>query len=78
MPYPTTSMKPMLVLAAAMALTALAAAAPTRMKIFDYAKTWENRRLVYAVIASEANLRRLDDHEQHAGANLACLWRPWE
>jgi hypothetical protein len=106
MPYPTTSMKPLLVLAAALALPAfaepkpefwpgaaydpsiptqkqvlgyepgerisshanllkyleaLAAAAPARMKIFDYAKTWENRRLVYAVIGSEANMRRIED-----------------
>jgi len=37
------------------------AAAPTRMKIFDYARTWENRRLVYAVIGSEAKMRRLDE-----------------
>ena len=41
-------------------LEALAAAAPARMKIFDYAKTWEGRRLVYAVIGSESNMRRLD------------------
>lgn len=42
-------------------LEALSAAAPTRMKIFDYGKTWEGRRLVYAVIGSEDNMRRLDD-----------------
>lgn len=41
-------------------LEALAASSPTRMKIFDYGKTWEGRRLVYAVIGSEANIRRLD------------------
>ncbi|HKI20862.1 MAG TPA: hypothetical protein VKA15_23420, partial [Isosphaeraceae bacterium] len=39
------------------------AAAPTRMKIFDYGRTRENRRLVYAVIGSEANMRRLDEIE---------------
>ena len=42
-------------------LEALAAAAPTRIKLWDYAKTWENRRLVYAAVASEANLRRLPE-----------------
>lgn len=41
-------------------LEALAAAAPSRMRVFDYAKTWEGRRLIYAAIGSEANLRRLD------------------
>jgi hypothetical protein len=42
-------------------LEALAAAAPSRMKVFDYGKTWERRRLVYAVVGSEANIRRLDE-----------------
>jgi hypothetical protein len=42
-------------------LEALAKAAPSRMKLFDYGKTWEGRRLVYAVIGSEANLRRLPE-----------------
>jgi len=40
---------------------ALAAAAPNRMKIFEYAKTWEGRKLVYAAIGSVANLRRLNE-----------------
>ncbi|MFN7920037.1 MAG: M14 family zinc carboxypeptidase [Bryobacteraceae bacterium] len=39
---------------------ALAAAVPSRIKIFDYARTWEKRRLIYAAIGSEANLKRLD------------------
>lgn len=39
---------------------ALAAAAPGRMKLFEYGKTWEGRKLFFAVIGSEANLRRLD------------------
>ena len=42
-------------------LEALAGAAPNRMKVFDYGKTWEGRRLVYAAIGSEANIRRLED-----------------
>jgi hypothetical protein len=48
-------------------LEALAAAAPGRMKVFDYGKTWEGRRLVYAAIASGANMRRLEDvrHAMH-------------
>ncbi|MBI1899209.1 MAG: peptidase M14 [Acidobacteria bacterium] len=40
-------------------LEALAAAEPKRMRIFDYGKTWEGRRLIYAVIGSEANIARL-------------------
>ncbi len=40
-------------------LEALAAATP-RLKLVDYGKTWEGRRLVYAVLGSEANLRWLD------------------
>ncbi|MBI5085250.1 MAG: peptidase M14 [Acidobacteria bacterium] len=39
----------------------LAAAAPGRMKVFEYGKTWEGRKLIYAVIASEANIRRLGE-----------------
>jgi hypothetical protein len=39
---------------------ALAAAQPNRMKLYEYAKTWEGRKLVYAVIGSEANIRKLD------------------
>jgi len=38
---------------------ALAAAEPNRMKVFDYGKTWEGRELVYAVIGSDANIKRL-------------------
>ena len=38
---------------------ALAKAAPTRIKVVDYGKTWEGRRLVFGVIGSEANIRRL-------------------
>ncbi len=40
-------------------LEALAAASPTRMKIWEYGKTWEGRRLIYAAIGSEENVRRL-------------------
>src|ERR1700681_783167 len=41
--------------------TALAAAAPARMKVFDYAETWEHRKLIYLVIGSEANIKRLSE-----------------
>jgi hypothetical protein len=40
-------------------MEALAAAAPTRMKVFTYGETWEHRPLIYAVIGSESNIRRL-------------------
>ncbi len=42
-------------------LEALAASSRSRMALVDYAKSWEGRRLVYAVIGSEANLRRLSE-----------------
>ncbi len=37
---------------------ALAAASP-RMQIFEYGKSWEGRRLLYAAISSEANIKKL-------------------
>lgn len=37
----------------------LAAANPARMKVWDYAKSWEGRRLIYAAIGSESNIKRL-------------------
>ncbi|HEY1339168.1 MAG TPA: M14 family metallopeptidase [Bryobacteraceae bacterium] len=37
----------------------LAAAAPARMKMFDYGETWEGRKLIYAAIGSDANIKRL-------------------
>ncbi|MBS1858411.1 MAG: peptidase M14, partial [Acidobacteria bacterium] len=42
-------------------MEALAAAAPSRMKIFEYGETWEGRKMIYAAIAGEANLRRLPE-----------------
>jgi hypothetical protein len=42
-------------------LEALAAAAPSRIKVFEYGRTWEGRKLIYAAIGSEQNLRRLDE-----------------
>ncbi len=42
-------------------LEALATAAPNRIKLFEYGKSWEGRKLVYAVIGSEANIRRLPE-----------------
>ncbi len=41
-------------------MEALAAASQGRMKVFDYGKTWEGRRLIYAVLGSPANMARLD------------------
>jgi zinc carboxypeptidase len=42
-------------------LEALAAAKPSQMKVWEYGRTWENRPLVYAVVGSEANIRRLSE-----------------
>jgi Zinc carboxypeptidase len=41
-------------------MEALAAAAPDRMRLFDYGRSWEGRRLYYAVIGSPAAIARLD------------------
>ena len=41
-------------------MEALARAAPSRMKVWDYGKTWEGRRLIYVAIGSAANISRLD------------------
>jgi hypothetical protein len=38
---------------------ALAAAAPTRMRVFEYGESWEGRKLIYAAIGSDANIRKL-------------------
>ena len=40
---------------------ALAAAQPARIKVWEYAKTWEGRRLIYAAVGSEANIKRLGE-----------------
>jgi len=42
-------------------LGALRRAAPTRMRLFEYARSWENRPLVYAVVGSESTIARLDE-----------------
>ena len=39
---------------------ALEKAAPTRVRLYEYARSWEGRRLLYAVIASAENINRLD------------------
>lgn len=39
---------------------ALAAAAPERVRITEYARSWQNRELIYAVISSPENIRNLD------------------
>src|SRR5216683_2792721 len=39
----------------------LAAAYPTRIKVFTYAKTWEGKRLIYAAVGSEKNIARLNE-----------------
>ncbi len=40
---------------------ALAAAKPDQIRVFEYARSWEGRKLVYAVIGSKANMARLDE-----------------
>lgn len=42
---------------------ALAAAAPDRVKIMDYGRTWEGRRLIYVAISSAENIAKLADFE---------------
>jgi hypothetical protein len=40
---------------------ALAAAAPNRTRLVEYAKSWEGRKLVYMAVGSETNIRRLKE-----------------
>ncbi len=40
---------------------ALAAAAPDRVVISEYARSWQNRELVYAIISSPQNIARLSE-----------------
>ncbi|APE28302.1 M14 family metallopeptidase [Aurantiacibacter gangjinensis] len=42
-------------------MQALAQAAPERMRLVEYARSWEGRPLVYAVITSRDNMARIDD-----------------
>jgi hypothetical protein len=41
-------------------LEALAAFAPDRVRLFEYARSWEGRKLIYVAISSQANIRQLD------------------
>lgn len=40
---------------------ALAAAKPNQVKLIEYAKSWEGRKLIVVVIGSETNIRRLSE-----------------
>ena len=40
---------------------ALAAAAPDRVRVWDYGETWEGRRLVYLAVGSPRNVARLEE-----------------
>lgn len=40
---------------------ALAAARPNQVKLFEYTKSWEGRKLIVAIIGNEANIRRLPE-----------------
>ena len=42
-------------------LRALTEARPAQIQVQEYARTWEGRELVYAVIGSPANMGRLDE-----------------
>ncbi len=53
-------------------LQALAAAAPDRVKLFDYATSWQGRRLVYAAIGAPEAIARLDQFK----AGMASLADP--
>ena len=51
---------------------ALALASPKNIKIFEYGRTWENRKLIYAVIGSAENIANLNQFEadmQHLSQN---------
>jgi hypothetical protein len=40
---------------------ALAAAQPNRVKLIEYTKSWEGRKLIIAVVGNEANIKRLPE-----------------
>lgn len=40
---------------------ALAAAQPNRVKLLEYTKSWEGRKLIIAIIGNEANMKRLPE-----------------
>ena len=40
---------------------ALERAAPTKIKLFEYGRTWEGRKLIYAAIGASENIAGLDD-----------------
>lgn len=40
---------------------ALAVAQPNRVRLVEYAKTWEGRKLIVAMVGSEANMKRLPE-----------------
>jgi hypothetical protein len=42
-------------------MDALAAAVPARIKVFEYGESWEGRKLIYAAVGSEANIRKLGE-----------------
>ena len=40
---------------------------PARMKVFEYGESWEGRKLIYAAVGSEANIRQpAGNQERHA------------
>ena len=45
-------------------MTALAVTAPDRMRLFQYAESWQGRPLFYGVISSAENIARLDEIKQ--------------
>jgi hypothetical protein len=42
-------------------MEALAAAVPGRIRVFEYGESWEGRKLIYAAVGSEANIRKLGE-----------------
>ena len=42
-------------------IEALQSAKPDQIRVFEYARSWEGRKLVYAVIGSKTNMARLDE-----------------
>ena len=54
-------------------LEVLAAAKPARIKVHDYGGTWENRRLIYAVIGSAPDIHfRGPLRDSFAGIDIEC------
>src|ERR1022692_3177094 len=61
-------------------MEALSAAVPGHIKVFEYGESWEGRKLIYAAVGSEANIRKLGEiksEERRVGKECRSRWSPY-